>query len=125
LIPVGGSDQICRFYGNSKINPATNAPYGPQSHFYTIDKGECESLKASYAAGAKSWSFESLDFAAVPLKADKTCPAETVPVYRMYNNGFPAKDSNHRYALSPDDFRALLPLGWQSEGAVFCVPFLF
>jgi hypothetical protein len=125
LIPVGGSDQICRFYGNSKINPANNAPYGPQSHFYTIDKGECESLNASYAASAKSWSFESLDFAAVPLKADKTCPAETVPVYRMYNNGFPAKDSNHRYALSPDDFRALLPLGWQSEGAVFCVPFLF
>jgi hypothetical protein len=123
--PVGGTSQICRFYGNTKIDPATNAAYGPQSHFYTSDPGECDALKKSYFANAKSWNFESLDFAAVQLNADKSCPADTVPVYRMYNNGFPKKDSNHRYSLSPEDFRALIPQGWTYEGAVFCVPFAF
>jgi hypothetical protein len=120
--PVGGSSQICRFYGNTKIDPATSAAYGPQSHFYTNDPGECDALKKSYVANAKSWNFESLDFAAVPLNADKSCPADSVPVYRMYNNGFPKKDANHRYSVNPEDFRALIPLGWTYEGAVFCVP---
>jgi Repeat of unknown function (DUF5648) len=123
--PVGGTNQICRFYGNTKIDPATNKVYGPQSHFYTIDQGECDALKKSYVANAKSWNFESLDFSAIPMNSDKTCPSESLPVYRVYNNGFPTKDSNHRYTTSSNDLRAMLPTGWSYEGPVFCAPFLF
>ena len=124
VFPVGGTNQICRFYGNTKIDPITSKVYGPQSHFYTIDQGECDALKKSYVANAKSWSFESLDFSAIPLNADKTCPADTFIVYRAYNNGFPTKDSNHRYTTNSTELRALLPLGWTYEGPVFCVPYL-
>ncbi len=123
LFPVGGNNQVCRFYGNTKIDSVTKQAYGPQSHYYTIDQGECDALTKAYTPNAKSWSFESLDFSAVPLNADRTCPIDTVPVYRMYNNGFPKKDSNHRYSIIAEEFRALIPLGWTYEGAVFCVPY--
>lgn len=120
--PVGGTEQICRFYGNTNTNPATGTIYGPASHFYTIDAAECNGLKAQYSATAKSWHFESFDYYAMPLGADKTCPVGMQVVYRAYNQGFPVKDSNHRYDTVRTNVIALAAQGWRDEGPVFCVP---
>jgi alpha-tubulin suppressor-like RCC1 family protein len=120
--PVGGVKQVCRFYGNTNTNPATGQIYGPASHFYTIDDGDCNGLKALYNAGQKSWKFESNDYFAIPLDGNRQCPVGARAVYRAYNNGFPAKDANHRYDVNRSNVAALVARGWTDEGAVFCVP---
>jgi len=111
----GGSTPVCRFYGS--ISP------GPNSHFYTALASECASLKAIQAstpATQKRWNFESLDFFTT-VAANGTCPAETVPVFRAYNNGFArGVDSNHRITTSEAGIQEVVARGWISEGAVMC-----
>ena len=57
-----------------------------------------------------------------------SCPSATIPVYRAYNNAYPASggknpwDSNHRYSTSRADIDAVVGIGWHDEGIVFCVP---
>ena len=48
------------------------------------------------------------------------CPGSTVPVYRAYNNGFAANDSNHRYSTDLAVLTAMQQRGWAVEGLVFC-----
>ena len=45
----------------------------------------------------------------------------TRALYRAYNNGFPTKDSNHRFALDMATLQPLVAQGWVIEGAVMCV----
>ncbi|OGT02539.1 MAG: hypothetical protein A2143_03085, partial [Gallionellales bacterium RBG_16_57_15] len=78
----GGNTSVCRFYGSQSP--------GPNSHFYTVDSGECDALKqlqSSISDVEKRWNFESLDFVSTPA-TNQTCPSGTTPVYRAYNNGF-------------------------------------
>ncbi len=118
----GGSAQVCRFYGNGTKNPATGNSYGPNSHFYTAEAGECDALKKQFNASAKSWSFESLDFRTTPSVAG-ACPGALVPIYRAYNNGFAkGEDSNHRITADAAAYQQLLKLGWNGEGIVMCAP---
>lgn len=113
----GGSTPVCRFYGS--MSP------GPNSHFYTVDPGECAGLKqqqASTPATQKRWNYESLDFVSTPLTSG-TCPAGTQPIYRAYNNGFArGVDSNHRITSSPTAIQEVVDRGWGSEGVVMCAP---
>lgn len=113
----GGSASVCRFYGS--LSP------GPNSHFYTVDPGECDSLKkiqASTPATQRRWNFESMDFSAtIPING--TCPAGTTPVYRAYNNGSARGiDSNHRIASSSAAIQEAVTRGWNNEGVVMCAP---
>ena len=119
---AGGPNQVCRFYGNANINPATGGIYGPNSHFYTADPNECAGLKAQYARNARSWKFESNDFLTTPA-ANGGCPAGFTPVYRAYNNGF-AKgiDSNHRITSNIAAYQQTVANGWAGEGVVMCAP---
>jgi hypothetical protein len=113
----GGTSQVCRFYGS--ITP------GPNSHFYTIDPAECQSLKdiaAVTPATEQRWNFESLDFQST-IPTAQQCPAGTVPVYRAYNEGFSRHiDSNHRITTSLAAYNAQLAKGWRGEGVVMCAP---
>jgi hypothetical protein len=120
--PTGGPNQVCRFYGNSNVNPATGSIYGPNSHFYTADPAECASLKTQYNPTAKSWKFESNDFLTTPA-VNGACPAGLVPVYRAYNNGF-AKgiDSNHRITSNYAAYLQTVAAGSIGEGVVMCAP---
>ncbi|MBK7469663.1 MAG: beta-propeller fold lactonase family protein [Betaproteobacteria bacterium] len=115
--PVGGSTQVCRFYGS--ISP------GPNSHFYTIDANECQQLKdlqATTPAAQKRWNFESLDFASTPA-ANGGCAVGLLPVYRAYNNGFARGiDSNHRITASLAAIGEVVSMGWIDEGIVMCAP---
>lgn len=119
---TGGPNQVCRFYGNSLINPATGTIYGPNSHFYTADPAECAGLKAMYTPNAKSWKFESNDFLTTPAVSG-ACASGLVAVYRAYNNGF-AKgiDSNHRITSNHAVYLQNVAAGWSGEGVVMCAP---
>src|SRR5258706_10593 len=105
---------VCRFYGNPQIG-ANGRRIGPNSHFYTIDPAECAALKLD--AG---WVYEGTAFHAVRLD-NGACPGVTRPLYRAYNNGFPAKDANHRYATELAILEAMRASGWSVEGAAMCV----
>ncbi len=118
----GGAAQVCRFYGNGAKNPANGNIFGPNSHFYTADSGECDALKKQFVATTKAWSFESLDFRTTPA-TNGACPGALVPIYRAYNNGFAkGEDSNHRITADQAAYQQLLKLGWNGEGVVMCAP---
>jgi len=113
----GGASLVCRFYGS--LSP------GPNSHFYTIDPAECQSLKdiqATTPATEKRWNFESNDFAStIPVAGQ--CAAGRVAVYRAYNNGFTRGiDSNHRITSNIAAYQAQIAKGWKGEGVVMCAP---
>jgi YVTN family beta-propeller protein len=114
---AGGSTPVCRFYGSP------HSP-GPNSHFYTVDKAECDGLKRMAAAsgGVARWNFESFDFvSSAPVNG--TCSAGTVPVYRAYNDAFRhGRDSNHRITSSPAAIQQVVDRGWIDEGVVMCAP---
>jgi hypothetical protein len=120
---TGGAAQVCRFFGNTAINPATQRIFGPNSHFYTAIVPECESLKAMFDPNLPSWKFESLDFQTASVNGDGSCPPNTVPVMRAYNNGnVRGVDSNHRITTSPAAIAEVVAHGWKSEGVVMCAP---
>ncbi len=115
-----GTTQVCRFYGNGAINPATSKLYGPNSHVYIAEPGECANLKSIFDAKAKSWSFESLDFRTT-IASGGNCAAGTLPIYRAYNNGFAkGEDSNHRITSDLAAYQQLIGIGWSAEGVVMC-----
>lgn len=113
----GGLTQVCRFYGSQSP--------GPNSHFYTADAAECNSLRLlqqQTPASQQRWNFESFDFATTTTVGGG-CAAGTIPVYRAYNNG-PARgiDSNHRITSSLASINAVVAKGWISEGVRMCAP---
>lgn len=113
----GGNAPVCRFYGS--MSP------GPNSHFFTVDAGECAYLKhlqASTPVTEKRWNFESIDFVSTSPTSG-SCPGGTVPVYRAYNNGSSRGiDSNHRIASNPLAIQEVVSRGWSDEGVVMCAP---
>ena len=116
-LPAGGDSASCRFYGS--ITP------GPNSHFYTIDPDECQSLKNLQAitpATEKRWNFESNDFQS-GRPVNGACSAGTVPIYRAYNDGFARRlDSNHRITGDLAALNQVIARGWKNEGVVMCAP---
>lgn len=119
---AGGKKAVCRFYGNALPNPATGAAFGPNSHFYTVDTQECEFLVGFYNPAEPSWKFESYDFSTSEPVAGACAPG-TVPVYRVYNNGY-AKgvESNHRFVRDINLANQMGQEGWSVEGVKMCAP---
>ena len=112
-----GAVPVCRFYAR-----------GPNSHFYTASRQECEELKAleiSQRAQAQAqgkpflgWAYETIAFwALVPQNGQ--CPGGLKPVWRSYNNRALQMDSNHRLTMDPSQ-RAAMATGWIDEGAQLC-----
>ena len=113
----GGPIAVCRFYGS--LSP------GPNSHFYTASASECaflKALQASTPASVPRWNFESNDFLTTGT-VNGGCPAQTVPVFRAYNDGFTKRiDSNHRITNNAASIQEVVARGWISEGIVMCAP---
>ncbi|MBI3149414.1 MAG: hypothetical protein HYZ17_12965 [Betaproteobacteria bacterium] len=111
----------CRFYGS--VSP------GPNSHFFTIDVGECEWLKnlaASLPPDVPRLNYEGFAFNVVPLLEGQCPPTEnhtmTAPVYRLYNRGFERGiDINHRYTASRQIVETMKARGWIEEGVAWCI----
>jgi uncharacterized protein (DUF1800 family) len=103
-----GLSPVCRFYGTPGV--------GPNSHFYTADPAECESVKQSVG-----WTYEGIAFyIAVPQSGQ--CAAGTTPVFRSYNNGYVRNDSNHRFTVDPTVFAHSASFGYEAEGVAMCAP---
>ncbi|CAN5470892.1 hypothetical protein BH11PSE11_BH11PSE11_04790 [soil metagenome] len=117
VFKAGGAMPVCRFYGSQSP--------GPNSHFFTIDQGECERLRqlqSDTADTQKRWNFEQLDFMSTPPR-NGTCPQGTVPVYRAYNNGVArGVDSNHRITSDLAAIKQVVARGWINEGVCMCAP---
>jgi len=123
---IGEKAAVCRFYGDARLG-ADSARIGPNSHFYTANAFECESVKAS-----PGWMYEALAFS-VSLPIEGICerggggltiltPDALRPVYRTYNNRHMFNDSNHRYTTDIAVYQTMISQGWGGEGVVFCVP---
>ena len=105
--PVGDPRGLfaCRFFGTPGI--------GPNSHFFTINHDECAKVMAN-----PFWTFEDLAFNA-DAPANEDCPADRVPVVRLYNNG-KGGQANHRFSTSHSEIGDMVGQGWIIEGPVFC-----
>jgi hypothetical protein len=103
----------CRFFSTA---------FAPKSsHFYTPFANECAVVKTEPA-----WQYESIAFYIALADANGACPAETIPLYRAYDNGMGGAP-NHRYTTSLNILNQMIAAGWTFEGngntKVFaCVP---
>jgi len=112
-----GAVGVCRFYAS-----------GPNSHFYTGGKQECDELKAleqlqRQQAAARGepflgWAYETIAFWALMPQSGQ-CPGGTRPVYRAYNDRAAQIDSNHRFMTDAGQ-RAAMSIGWIDEGTHLC-----
>jgi len=112
--PVG-SVAICRFF---------NDHFAPKSsHFYAAHGFGCEATIAQFP----DWGLEDdkLFNTMLPDATTGACPAGTIPVYRMYNNGM-GNAPNHRFVTSLAERQKMLDQGFVAEGAGIgvgmCVP---
>ena len=112
-LATAGSANVCRFFSTS---------FAPRSsHFYTPFAKECADVKAN-----PDWSFEGEVFGIpVPTLAG-ACPAGTVPVYRLYNDGQGAAP-NHRYTTDLAVRAQMIAQRWVPEGygdlgVIMCAP---
>ncbi len=105
--PVDGAVPVCRFYGT----PGR----GPNSHFYTGHASECELVKKD-----PGWTYEGTGFYAKLPSSTGVCPTDTIPVYRVYNNGWRRNDSNHRYTTDHAVYDRMIAAGWAAEGVALC-----
>jgi len=105
----------CRFF---------NDHFAPKSsHFYAPHGLGCEETIAKFP----DWTLESDNlFRSMLPNAIGACPAGTIEVYRLYNNGMGGAP-NHRFTTSRTERQAMLDKGYISEGASvagvgMCVP---
>ena len=108
------SSTVWRFFG-TMFDPKS-------SHVYTANEAEYNALVSGAIAG---WQLEGPVFS-TPLPADNgMCPAGTIPVYRLYNNGMGGAP-NHRFITDANEFAQMLADGWipegQGIGVGFCSP---
>lgn len=121
-----GTVPVARYYGGQQSDGA----YKPDSHFYTGLPDERQLLDHSYSqrcptgegsCTGEAWHYEKDEYR-VYLPNGSTCPSGSRPVYRLYNNGYPAGDSNHRYTTDAGVAAAMKTQGWTDEGVKMCVP---
>lgn len=80
---------------------------GLDTHVYSVDPDECESLPGLQWGGA--WTLESRDAFRVGVPdASGACPDGELPVHRLWNA---APDANHRYTTSRTERDALIAEG--------------
>ena len=106
-----GTSPVCRYY----IPPAKG-----DSHFFGRGVDECN------ATGQKNPTFvlEDPAFMQLYLPNAGTCPANTTPIYRVFDN---RPDANHRYMTDPAVRAQMVAKGWIVEGdgpdmVVMCAP---
>jgi YVTN family beta-propeller protein len=93
---------VCRFF---------SAAFAPRSsHFYTAYPTECAIVKQN-----ASWQFEGVVFGIAVPALDGTCPPDTSPVYRVYNDG-QGGSPNHRFVTNYGRQFDMLRSGWIAEG---------
>jgi hypothetical protein len=103
---------------------ATGVALDTSTRLYSANAKECGALAASpvFPVVGTPIRASRLIPAATPGIAD-ICPAATVPLYRLFNNGFGAgKGIGHRFLTSNAVRQEMVRAGWIDDGAVMCVP---
>jgi len=95
--------------------------FDPKSaHFYTANVAEYNAL-----VNGMGWQLEGPVFSTPMPASDGTCPAGSIPIYRMYNNGMGGAP-NHRFTTDASVRATMLAAGWipegQGIGVGFCSP---
>lgn len=109
-----GTNPVCRFY----LPPGSG-----DSHFFSASPAECAETQAKFP----QLILETPDaFNAALPDGTGACPADTVPVYRLWNG---RADSNHRYTADTsvrDEMiaRGYTPEGYGAEAVSLCAPTL-
>jgi Repeat of unknown function (DUF5648) len=107
-----GAATVWRFFST------TFAP--KSSHFYTGLMSEYNSLLAN-----PNWELEGPVFNTLMPAADGTCPAGSIPIYRLYNNNMGGAP-NHRFTTDLSVQQQMVAAGWAPEGwgigVGFCSP---
>ena len=114
-----GVNPVCRFY--------IPVEHG-NSHFFSASPAECASIlqKTTSDPNYSGYEYESPNvfYVALPDITTGDCPANTVPVYRLWNQ---RADSNHRYTTDPAIKAQMLAKGYVAEGygpnaVIMCAP---
>ena len=103
---------LFKAYGNEAVSGHPVCRFqspGSNSHFYTIDAGECQLLASSPAWISEGHAFRAL------LPSGGVCPPAALPVYRAVSA------ADHRYTTSRSVYAQLQAAGWVQEGVGFCV----
>ena len=96
-----GSRPVCRFFAAGLIN----------SHFFTASSSECQFVLTHWPG---VWNLETPAAFYIQVPDNNgVCPANTLPVYRFFDN---RNDANHRYTLDLSVRRAMLNRAWVPEG---------
>jgi hypothetical protein len=101
-IYADGASPVCRYY----IPPTAG-----DSHFFSASAAECRDVASKFPFFVLEDS--EVMFMPLPVAATGTCPADTTPVYRVWNG---RADTNHRYTTSPVTRDAMIASGWIAEG---------
>jgi serine protease len=68
-----------------------------------------------------NWIYEKIAFH-IRVPTGGVCPAGTMPVYRMYNDGQTGAP-NHRFTTDLATYQQFTTtMGWLPEGIAFCAP---
>jgi subtilisin family serine protease len=103
---------VCRFYAAGLIN----------SYYYTADSGQCQYIIKNQAS---TWALEYKAAFYVQLPdATGACPANTLPVYKFFNN---RADANQRHTIDLSVRRAMINRAWVPQGVgpnfvAWCTP---
>lgn len=115
--PAPGASPVCRYY---------RTPGFGDSHFYSASVSECAAVAAN-PQQFPGWTLEtsSAFYIALPDPTTGACAADTVPVWRFYNQ----LTINHRYTtdqLLRDDLRSKpgtwVPEGYGPDSVIMCAP---
>jgi hypothetical protein len=95
--------------------------FDPKSaHFYTANVVEYNAL-----VNGVGWQLEGPVFATPMPANDGSCPADSIPIYRLYNNGMGGAP-NHRFTTDLNERALMIAAGWipegQGIGVGFCSP---
>jgi hypothetical protein len=88
------------------------------AHFYTTNVVERDFNRTENGG---HWTYEKIAYY-LPAATGGTCPVDSVPIYRMFNNGQTGAP-NHRFTTSLATYTTFTTTqGWAGEGVVFCAP---
>jgi hypothetical protein len=98
------------------------------SHFYTINPSDIATLTALNPTNAAipqkpvNEGVDSYAYRPTGTGVNATCPAGTVPVYRLFRGAHFPDDPNHRFTTSLSVYNQFVAQGWDGEGVNFCAP---
>lgn len=111
LTPLATTSPVCRYY---------LPPQFGDSHFFGRGTAECDATGLAHP----EFRLEDPQFMHTILPTAGTCPAGTIPVYRVFSN---RPDANHRYMTDRSIRDQMVAKGWLAEGdgpdlVVMCAP---